>query len=63
MKIPISNTLYPEKNKFIKEKKINIKTLNKMNFQHVDAKKFPSVLGFLLLLVLLNHLVGGGAVL
>ncbi len=43
MKIPISNTLYPEKNKFIKEKKINIKTLNKMNFQHVDAKKFPSV--------------------
>jgi 1-deoxy-D-xylulose-5-phosphate reductoisomerase len=43
MKIPISNTLYPKKNKFIKEKKINIKTLNKMNFQQVDAKKFPSV--------------------
>jgi len=43
MKIPISNTLYPKKNKFIKEKKISIKILNKMNFQLVDTRKFPSV--------------------
>ena len=43
MKIPISNTLYSEKNNVLNEKKINIKTLNKMTFQKVDIKKFPSV--------------------
>jgi 1-deoxy-D-xylulose-5-phosphate reductoisomerase len=43
MKIPISNILYPKNNKFIKEKKINIKVLNKMYFKKADSKKFPSV--------------------
>jgi 1-deoxy-D-xylulose-5-phosphate reductoisomerase len=43
MKIPISNTLDNKNNKFLNEKKINIKTLNKMSFQLVDRKKFPSV--------------------
>jgi 1-deoxy-D-xylulose-5-phosphate reductoisomerase len=43
MKIPISNLLYKDKNKFINSKKIESKTLNKMNFYEVDKKKFPSV--------------------
>ena len=43
MKIPISNTLYRKNNKFLSEKKIDIKTLNKMSFQKVDVKKFPAV--------------------
>jgi len=44
MKIPISNTLYPKKNNTLKEKNINIKTLNNVTFQKVNTKKFPSVL-------------------
>ena len=43
MKIPISNTLFPKNNKIINEKKISVKTLNRMNFQTVNIKKFPSV--------------------
>jgi len=43
MKIPISNTIYESKNKFLKVNKINIKTLNKLTFDKVDVKKFPSV--------------------
>ena len=43
MKIPISNTLYGGNNKFLNERKIDTKTLNKINFQNVNIKKFPSV--------------------
>jgi len=43
MKIPISNTLYPEKNNIPNEKNINTKTLNKMSFQNVNTKQFPSI--------------------
>ena len=43
MKIPISNILYKDKNKFVNSKKIESKILDKMNFFEVDKKKFPSV--------------------
>ncbi len=43
MKIPISNLIYKNNNKFINSKKIKSKTLDKMNFFEVDKKKFPSV--------------------
>ena len=43
MKIPISNLIYKDNNKFLNLKKIESKTLNKMNFFEVDKKKFPSV--------------------
>ena len=43
MKIPISNMLYNNNNKFIDSKKIESKILNKMNFLEVDKKKYPSV--------------------
>jgi len=43
MKIPISNILYNGANNFPKIKDIDIKTLNNLNFQLVDKKKFPSV--------------------
>jgi len=43
MKIPISNILYKKNSKFSKSKKISPKILNKMNFFHVDKKKFPSI--------------------
>ena len=43
MKIPISNTLYRNNNKFLREKNIDIKILNKMSFQNVDVKKFPAI--------------------
>ena len=43
MKIPISNILYNGINNFPKIKDINIKTLNNLNFELVDKKKFPSV--------------------
>ena len=43
MKIPIANTLYGNKIKNIKTKKINTKLLNKLSFQEVDLKFFPSV--------------------
>jgi len=43
MKIPISNLLYKDNNKFINSKKIESKTLDKMNFYEVDKKKFPSI--------------------
>jgi len=43
MKIPISNTLYGKNNKVKNIKKINNKILNKMSFDNVDIKKFPSV--------------------
>ena len=43
MKIPISNTLYGKKNYVPNIKKINSKVLNKMSFQNVDTKLFPSI--------------------
>ena len=43
MKIPISNMLYNNNNKFINSKKIESKILNKMSFLEVDKKKYPSV--------------------
>ena len=43
MRIPISNTLYRRKNKFFNTSKISTKILNKLNFQKVNAKHFPSV--------------------
>ena len=43
MKIPISNTLYGSKNNILNINKVNVKTLNKLSFQDVDTKKFPSI--------------------
>ena len=43
MKIPISNILYTNNNRFVISKKIESKILNKMNFFEVNNKKFPSV--------------------
>ena len=43
MKIPISNTLYGEKNSLFNKSKIETKTLNKLSFKKVDKKKFPSI--------------------
>jgi len=43
MKIPISNTLYGKKNNFSNKSSINTKILNKLSFQKVDNKKFPSI--------------------
>ncbi len=43
MKIPISNTLYGEKNNVLKIKKIDTTILNKLSFQDVDVSRFPSV--------------------
>jgi len=43
MKIPISNTLYGRKNQVSNVKKIDTKILNKLNFQNVNTKLFPSL--------------------
>ena len=43
MKIPISNTLYGKKNKVYNIKNISSKNLNKLSFQNVNLKHFPSV--------------------
>ena len=43
MKIPIFNSIYENKKKTLKTKKININYLNNLNFQKVDDRKFPSV--------------------
>ena len=43
MVIPIHNTLYHCKTKYIKTKEIDIKKLNKLNFENVNYKKFPLV--------------------
>jgi len=43
MKIPISNTLYGRKNYVSNVKKIDTKILNKMSFQNVNTKRFPSI--------------------
>ena len=43
MKIPIFNTLYHDKNNFLKTKKLEINKLNQLNFSKVNFKKFPLV--------------------
>ena len=43
MKIPISNLLYDKKNYTLSSKKIDTKTLNNLNFEKVDPKRFPSI--------------------
>ena len=43
MKIPIFNTIYSENSKKIKTNKINLYTLNKLNFNIVNNKRFPVI--------------------
>jgi len=43
MVIPIHNTLYHDKIKNIRTKEIDIKKLNKLDFENVNYKKFPLV--------------------
>ena len=43
MKIPIFNSIYNKKLKYIASKKINSKTLNNLKFYKVDELKFPSI--------------------
>ena len=43
MKIPISNILYQNKVSLNNISNIEIKILNKLNFQKIDLKKFPSI--------------------
>jgi len=43
MKIPIFNTLYPNYEKKLQSKNINIKLLNNLNFKKVDSKIFPMI--------------------
>ena len=43
MEIPISNTLYGSRNNILNIKNVDIKILNKLSFQNVDVKKFPSI--------------------
>ena len=43
MKIPISNILYNNDNVYLKDKNLNIKILNEMQFFKINFKKFPSV--------------------
>ena len=43
MKIPIFNSIYPNFQKKIKTKILDLKNLNDLNFQHIDKKRFPIV--------------------
>ena len=43
MKIPITNSLYLNENKFIKTKSINVKILNDLKLTEVNKKKFPLI--------------------
>ena len=43
MLIPIFNSIYLNENKEIKTSKIDLKTLNQLNFQKVNIKKFPII--------------------
>ena len=43
MKIPIFNSIYSEKTKKIRTKKLNIYNLNNLNFIKVDTKRYPSI--------------------
>ena len=49
MRIPIFNTLYPNNNMKLKSKKINIDTLNNLNFKKIEKKRYP-------IIKLLDHL-------
>ena len=43
MKIPISNTMYKNKNSFSNESKIDTKILTNLSFEKVNINKFPSI--------------------
>ena len=43
MKIPISNTIFGQRNHITNIKNIDVDVLNKLSFQNVDKKKFPSL--------------------
>ena len=43
MKIPIFNTLFFDNNKILFSKKLDIKTLNNLDFNNVDKKKYPMI--------------------
>jgi len=43
MKIPISNTIYGRKNKVNNIEKVNIKVLNNLKFENVNARQFPAI--------------------
>ena len=43
MKIPITNSLYLNENRFIKTKKINVKILNDLKLTEVNKKQFPLI--------------------
>ena len=43
MKIPITNSLYLNENKFIKTKKINVNILNNLKLTEVNKKQFPLI--------------------
>ena len=43
MKIPIFNSIYNKNNKKIKSSKINLSTLNNLNFIKVNSTRFPSI--------------------
>ena len=43
MIIPIFNSLYPNFEKKIKSKKLNLSVINNLNFHKVDIKKFPVI--------------------
>ena len=43
MTIPIFNSIYSEKTKKIRTKKLNISNLNNLNFIKVDTKRYPSI--------------------
>ena len=43
MKIPISNILYKQKNQYLNKSKIDTRILNKLTFQEVNVKNFPSI--------------------
>ena len=43
MKIPIINSIYNKKNIKVKSSKLDVNTLNNLNFSNVDLKKFSSV--------------------
>ena len=43
MSIPIFNTLFFNSSKIIKKKKLNFKLLNKLDFNKIDAKRYPMI--------------------
>jgi len=43
MQVPIFNTLYSNDNKKLKSKKIDIDTLNNLNFKKINTKRYPMI--------------------